>query len=111
MSFDPNMTYWQSLRIVARGLIQSPFREGDLRYLRAQVAEIGECMLVIGSTVGGWFVRLAATILMPISAPILTCLVQVERRKTAKQHEEARRRADEHWNKLTRLAQKDGGKE
>lgn len=32
--FDPNMTYWQSLKIVTRGLIQWPLREysdGELK--------------------------------------------------------------------------------
>lgn len=97
MSFDPNMTYWQSLRIVARGLVQSPFRKGDLRYLKTQVGEISECLLAIGATVGGWILRITATIVLPISAPLLTWLVQVERRKAKAAKQAAKERAHRIW--------------
>jgi hypothetical protein len=76
MNFDPDMTYWQSLRIVARGLIQNPIREGELE----EFVEGLKNVLYYGLSP---VARLVAMLFLPIAAPLLTLIVQVERRKTA----------------------------
>lgn len=76
MSFDPNMTYWQSLRIVARGLIQWPLN-------RYEIKQIAEALKDAAVYLGAPLARLLALILLPISAPLFALLVQMDRRKTA----------------------------
>lgn len=85
MSFDPNMTYWQSLRIVARGLIQNPIREGEFEEFKEGLKNV----LYYGTAP---FARLVAMFLLPISAPFFTWVVQVERRKIAAEKEAARQK-------------------
>lgn len=82
MSFDPNMTYWQSLRIVARGLIQNPTRKYEREGFKSGLMDV----LYYGSAP---IARLAVMLLLPISAPLFAWLVQIDRRKTAAAREAA----------------------
>lgn len=84
-NFDPDMTYWQSLRIVARGLIQWPIYKCEMRWAADAVKEAAGYITLP-------FARLFALILLPISAPLLAWLVQVDRRRRAKAKSEARER-------------------
>lgn len=74
-TFDQDMTYWQSMKIVARGLIQWPMT-------RAEAIEICEYVGNAALGLGGALLRLVVLILCPISVPLLTWAVQIERRKT-----------------------------
>ena len=84
-NFDANMTYWQSLRIVAKGLIQWPLH-------RHEVRQIGEAIKEAATYTAIPLMRLIALILLPISAPIFTLLVQMDRKKIAAAREAAKKR-------------------
>lgn len=96
LSFDSEMTYWQTLRIVARGLIQWPVGHDDLTALWEGIKDV----LYYGLAP---IARLLALITLPISAPIFAWIVQIERKKTAKRiaDRKEKMRADIHRNERT----------
>lgn len=84
--FDADMTYWQSLKIVAVGLIQWPFRMDDWTNIWTAFKDL----LYYG--VIGPGIRLILLLTLPISAPIFAFIVQAECRKEAQYRQEARDR-------------------
>ena len=91
MAFDPDMTYWQSLKIVAKGIIQWPLSRHDLRELR-------EALETAAKVIGGAILRITVLLLWPISAPLLTLAVQYDRKLTARRIAEARARTELMWS-------------
>lgn len=103
MRFDPDKTYWQSLKIVARALIRWPVRYEEWSDFFNGAKEI-LCFFA------GAIYRITALILLPISAPLITLLVQAERRRIVKVKEEAMMQAVAHYEKLIRNDEKQGEK-
>lgn len=88
--FDPNVTYWQSLRIVARGLIQWPLNRYEARQIAAAIKDAAVYSIIP-------FARVIALILLPFSAPLCAWLVQRDRKKTAARIGEAKAAAEQIW--------------
>jgi hypothetical protein len=78
--FDPNMTYWQSLKIIARGLIQWPLREDDLDDLYDSARKTYWCFV-------RGILRLTLLLTLPISAPIIALFVHLYRKKITREGE------------------------
>lgn len=76
MSFDPDMTYWQTFRIILKGLVRWPLDKHE-------VGQMFEYAYYTGVIILTGFIRIIALLLLPISAPLFTLLVQAERKKRA----------------------------
>ena len=77
MTFDANMTYWQSLKIVTRGLIQWPM-------CRSEIEEFIDALTDTLYYLSLPLIRVLALLTLPISALLLTFAVQAERQQKAK---------------------------
>jgi hypothetical protein len=87
--FNKDMTYLQSLRIVAKGLIQWPLRLHE-------ITDMWESFKTSFLYFVAPFVRIITLILLPISAPIFALIVQRERKRIADSRQ--RMREDIHRN-------------
>lgn len=90
IDFDSEMTYLQSLRIVARSLIQWPFRDGEWELF---IDGVKDALYYGLSPV----VRIIALILLPISAPLFAWLAQINRRRMAAAKESAKQRMHDRY--------------
>jgi hypothetical protein len=69
-----NMTYYQQLKIVIRGLIQWPAYSWELKELWEHVKEVLWIIFIILS-------RLVYLVILPISAPIIALIIHVTKDK------------------------------
>lgn len=77
MSFDPDMSYMQSLKHVTKGLIQLPTSLDDL-------CEAWDAILSILYITSGFVIRLILLLTLPLSAPLITLVIQAHRRKLSR---------------------------
>jgi hypothetical protein len=75
--FDPNTTYWQSLKIVARGLIQWPLRSDE-------IDEVCDAVKAIGYSTVAAITRIICLLTLPISALIIALVIPLYRKDRAK---------------------------
>jgi hypothetical protein len=96
--FDPDMTYWQSFKIVAREIVlRWPIDRDAVDGICEGACQIVDSVLVIAF-------RVLVLAFAPLSIPLLALAVQADRRKTAKQMEMAKRRVAEQQNRLVQVA-------
>jgi hypothetical protein len=76
MALAPHMTYLQSLKVVARGLVQWPITLVEIRCIAVDAT-------IIAKRLATSAFRLICLLTLPISAPLLTLLVQRIRKDQA----------------------------
>lgn len=81
---DQKMSYFDTLKATIRGLIQWPITMDEILSLRDAIVEIAWCLLIPAF-------RLAALILLPISAPLISVAVQYVRRSQSRRAEARRK--------------------
>lgn len=84
-SFNPDISNLQALKIVTKGLIQWPISKRELLHLMDDIGSVLFHILIP-------IIILIALITLPISVPIFTFLVQLERKKIALEREKAKRK-------------------